>query len=125
MATVRKLLCHLVGDYVLQSDWMALAKTHRNREGRCAAAEHAVIYTLCHLPLTRNPLRLALIGITHGLLDHYRPLPRLIHEKDKLLSPYGWPATKPAELPFWMHVVVDNTVHLAINEIALSWRRKP
>lgn len=121
---MKKLIAHLLGDYVVQSDYLAIAKTHRNREGVRAATAHAAIYTACHLPLTRNPLRLAVIGITHGLLDHYRPLPRLIHAKDRLLSPHNWPATRPHELPFWLHIVVDNTVHLLINEVALTWRRK-
>ena len=121
---MKKVIAHLLGDYVVQSDYLAIAKTHRNREGVRAAAAHAAIYTACHLPLTRNPIRLAVIGITHGLLDHYRPLPKLIHRKNVLLSPAGWPATKPEETPFWLHIVVDNTLHLLINEVALSWRRR-
>lgn len=120
---MRALIAHLVGDYVVQTDYQAVAKTHRNLEGVTAAALHAVSYTACFLPLTRNPLRLAVIGVTHGLLDHYRPLPALIHRKNVLLSPSGWPATKPAEIPFWLHIVIDNTIHLILNELALSVRR--
>ena len=121
---MRRLLAHLIGDYVLQSDWMAAAKWRRTTEGRWAAVLHALEYTACYLPLTRNPLRLAVIGVTHGLLDHYRPLPYLIHRKDRLLSPHGWPAARPDEVPFWLHILVDNCVHLAINEVALDLRRR-
>ena len=123
---MRQLLAHLVGDYVIQSDWMAAAKVLGSaRDSRMAAVSHAGLYTACFIPLTRNPARLALIGITHWALDRYRPLPALINQKDRLLSPDGWPATPAKDVPFWLHIVVDNTVHLAINEIALSWRRKP
>lgn len=116
---MKKLIAHLVGDYVLQSDYLAQAKTHRTDYGVRAATYHAAIYTACHLPLTRNPLRLAVIGITHGLLDHYRPLPKLIHAKDEILSPGDWHATPASDVPFWLHIVVDNTLHLLINEVAL------
>lgn len=121
---MKALIAHLCGDYIVQTDYQALAKVQRTREGVTAAILHAVGYTACFLPLTRNPIRLAVIGVTHGLLDHYRPLPALIHRKDVLLSPSGWPATKPTEMPFWLHVVIDNTCHLILNEIALTWRRK-
>jgi|SRR6478609_8390071 len=118
---MRRLIAHLIGDYIIQSDYLAQAKTHRTGYGVKAATAHALLYTACFLPLTRNPLRLAIIGVTHGLLDHYRPLPKLIHAKDKALSPRGWPATRPSELPFWLHIVVDNTTHLLVNEVALDW----
>ncbi|HEY5785133.1 MAG TPA: DUF3307 domain-containing protein [Microlunatus sp.] len=119
---MRALIAHLVGDYIVQTDYLALAKVQRTREGVTAAILHAVGYTACFLPLTRNPIRLAVIGVTHGLLDHYRPLPALIHRKDVLLSPASWPAGKPEEMPFWLHILVDNTVHLVINELALTVR---
>lgn len=122
---MRQLLAHLVGDYVVQSDWMAAAKVvGQPHDKRSAAIAHAALYTACFVPLTRNPLRLAVIGVTHGLLDRYRPLPALIHRKDVLLSPTDWPATPAKDVPFWLHIVVDNTVHLLINEMALSVRRR-
>jgi len=121
---VRQLIAHLVGDYVVQSDYLAQAKTHRTDYGVRAAAVHAALYTACFVPLTRSPWRLAIIGITHGLLDHYRPLPKLIATKDWVLSPRDWNVTPPEQVPFWLHIVVDNTAHLVINEVALGWRKK-
>lgn len=122
---MRKLLAHLVGDYIVQSKWMAAAKVYGSEhDRRSAAALHAAFYTLCHVPLTRNPLRLAVIGGTHWALDRYRPLPRLINAKDIILSPVSWPHTMKDPVPFWLHVVVDNTVHLLINEAALSVGRR-
>lgn len=123
---MRRLIAHLVGDYCVQSDWMAAAKVLGSPyDRRAAALAHAALYTTCFVPFTRNPLRLALIGVTHGVLDRYRPLPLLINWKDRLLSPSGWPATPSEDVPFWLHVLVDNTIHLAINELALdAWRRR-
>lgn len=117
---MRQLIAHLIGDYLVQTDYLAAAKVQRTRVGVRAAVWHAASYTACFLPLTRNPLRLAVIGVTHGLLDHYRPLPRLIAAKDKALTPRGWPSTPAKDVPFWLHVVVDNSIHLLINELALA-----
>lgn len=48
-------LAHLFGDYVAQSDWMATRKTSEHGP----AAAHALTYTACFLPVTRNPKALA------------------------------------------------------------------
>jgi len=121
---MRRLLAHLAGDFLLQSDWMAAAKViGHGRERALAAASHAAIYAACFVPFTRNPARLAVIGVTHALIDAYRPLPWLIHHKDRLLSPRSWPAAKPSEVPWWLMIVTDQVVHLLINELALdTWR---
>jgi len=39
---MEQLILHLTGDYLLQSDWMALNKIKSNR----AAATHALVYSL-------------------------------------------------------------------------------
>lgn len=102
---MHRLLAHLAGDYILQSDWMAAAKVYgTGRDSRKAAAAHAALYTACFVPMTRNPLRLAIIGITHGLLDHFRPLPKVIYFKNQMLSPRSWPVTEAAATPFWLHI---------------------
>lgn len=118
---MRRLLAHLAGDYVLgQNDYLAGAKVQRTREGARAAAIHAAAYTACFVPFTRNPARLAVIGVTHALLDHYRPLAYFISWKDRVFSPAAWPYTRPHEVPFWLVILVDNSIHLAINELALD-----
>lgn len=122
---MRQLLAHLVGDYIVQSQYMADTKVDRSREGVAWATAHAALYTACFTPLTRNPARLALIGITHGLLDHYRPFPKLIALKNTKMSPRLMGAFPEHQVPVWMRILTDNIAHLLINEIALSWRRKP
>jgi hypothetical protein len=115
---VKQLIAHLVGDYMAQSEWMAKMKPERSYRGWAAAATHAVIYTACFLPLTRSRRALLIIGGTHLLLDHYRPLGTLLARKDRILSPPGWEPAEP--VPFWLIIVVDNTIHLAVNEWALN-----
>lgn len=63
-----ELICHLLGDYVIQSDWMASEKTKRS----LAALAHAVTYTLPFLFLTRSWKALAFIAVTHFIIDRWR-----------------------------------------------------
>lgn len=60
--------CHMLGDYVLQSDWMAVNKT----SAHVPAALHGLTYTLPFVALTRSPARLAVIAGTHMVIDRYR-----------------------------------------------------
>jgi hypothetical protein len=67
-----QLLCHLFGDYILQSDWMAQNKT----KAHWPAFVHALIYSLLFLPLCWNHgfhgLAWNVIFLTHFLIDRYR-----------------------------------------------------
>ena len=70
MITADQLVAHAIGDYLLQSDWMA----NKKRTEDAAAAVHALVYTLCFIPFwTRGPLPVSLFVIcfTHFLIDRY------------------------------------------------------
>jgi hypothetical protein len=72
MFTAGQLVAHLVGDYVLQSDWVAAKKTERNPTGWSAGLVHAVFYTLPFVIITRNWRALVFIFIAHFIIDHWR-----------------------------------------------------
>jgi hypothetical protein len=118
-------IAHLAGDYVAQSDWMATGKLTR----ALPAAAHALTYTACFLPVTRNPRALAVIGGTHYVIDRYRLARYLVWAKEQLAPRDArppWPPTATGyseEKPTWLAVplliVADNTVHLLINRWAL------
>ena len=150
-----ELICHLVGDYVLQNHWMAGTKT----KSWLAALLHAGLYTLPFLVLTQSALALLVIFGTHALIDRYRlarywvqfwgigeegevvPLVMLmrgferIHQRDEdgtCYSIYVRPscddleerkgaAPAPPFLAVWLLILVDNTMHLAINHAALTF----
>ena len=63
-----ELLCHLVGDYVLQNHVMA----DRKVRSWGWAGLHAVLYTLPFLFLTRDVWVLGFICGTHLIIDRYR-----------------------------------------------------
>jgi len=123
------LLAHLVGDFVLQSDWMAAEKTRR----WWPAVVHGATYGLPFLPLTQSPIALVVIVVTHVVLDRYRAAKYLVWARN-LLAPagrrvawadvqknHGSSLSTPAGLANALVVVADNTVHLAINGCALAW----
>lgn len=120
------LLAHLLGDYVLQTDWMALEKTKR----WTPAVMHGLAYGLPHLAVTRSPWALAVIVLTHIVIDRYRLARHVCWAKNQLApkayrSPWsecsgtGYPADRPAWLTTWLMIVADNTIHLCINVAAV------
>lgn len=66
--TADMLIAHAIGDYIIQSDYMAQQKTSKN----LPAFLHAFTYTIPFLFLTQNPLALAFIMITHFIIDRWR-----------------------------------------------------
>lgn len=125
-------LAHIAGDYCVQTDWMAGEKTKR----WLPAIIHGATYAACFLPITRNPRAIAVIGITHAIIDRTRPVKYLTWAKNQLgpaPSRYAWdeadPATgfkadRPAWLTGWLNIIVDNFIHMVINRCALRrWGR--
>ena len=68
MTALGIILAHLVGDYLIQSDWMASEKTKK----WWPAIAHGITYTLPYALVTQSLLALAVIAGTHVIIDHYR-----------------------------------------------------
>lgn len=126
---MKQALAHLWGDYVLQNHWEATKKTER----ALPATTHAIKYTACFLPLTRNWRALAVIGSTHYILDRYRLAKQVSWAKNQVVTPpayrYSWeegkdnagyPAATPPWLSTWLMIITDNTIHMTINAAALA-----
>lgn len=140
------LLCHLIGDFVLQTDGMALNKSKKS--WNCLV--HVLIYTACFTLLTLSWKALLFIGVTHFILDRWHfILRRLVWCRNHF--PNGYPAfgycdttgyyddspynsLKPNEsdvekygkprlffITMWLYIVHDNVLHLLCNLIALTF----
>jgi len=139
-----ELILHLLGDYVLQSDWMAQGKV----KSFVPALTHALVYSLPFLFLTRSPLALFVICSTHFLIDRYRLAKYVVYAKNflapasarnEVIGPgddgswthykFGWgncfatgyPSETPAWLAVWLLIIADNTLHLLINHLSLRF----
>lgn len=128
MTGLTLLLCHLLGDYITQSHWMATEKTKR----WWPAWAHAITYGMPFVLLTRSPLALAVIVVTHAVIDHYRLARHIVWVKNFLAprshwrpwsecSTTGYPQDTPPWLAVWLMIIADNSMHLAINAGAVLW----
>lgn len=124
--TADQLLLHAVGDYLLQSHWMATSKTSKS----IAALAHVVTYTLPFLLITESPAALAFIAGTHFVIDRWR-LARYVCWLKNFLGPgnkpwskcsvTGYPSDTPAWLAVWLMIISDNVMHVICNGLALYY----
>lgn len=113
-----QIVAHLVGDYILQSHWMATEKTKNS----VAAAVHAVVYTLPFLLITQSVAALAVICGTHFVIDRWRLARFVVWLKNgpwKPITATGYPDDVPPWLAVWLLIFADNTIHLLINGAAI------
>lgn len=126
MITADQLISHGIGDYILQSDWMASQKTKKS----LAAAVHALVYALPFLFLTQAPWALVVIIGTHFVIDRWR-LARYVVWAKNFLGPgnsewwectaTGYPPGRPVWLTTWLLIIADNIMHILINGAAIKW----
>ena len=136
MITGDQLLCHAIGDYVIQSDWMATEKTKRSM----AALAHVVTYALPFLFLRPSMPALAVIVGTHFVIDRWRLARFVCWAKNIVFGPMftawrpytgpfawenckatGYPSERPAWLAVWLLIIADNVMHVLINGLALRY----
>lgn len=126
MITADQLVAHAVGDYVLQSDWMANEKTKRS----VAALAHVLAYAIPFLFLRPSYAALAVIVGTHFVIDRWRlarfvcwaknaPWPGSTPWSDCTAT--GYPSARPPWLSVWLLIIADNVMHVLINGAALKW----
>ena len=121
-----QLILHLIGDYLTQTDWMAKNKT----KSSVAAGAHAIVYALPFLILQPSLLAFTVILGTHYLIDRYRLARYLVFAKNKVTdwnlkwedaNATGYHKDDPAWLSVWLLIAADNTLHLTINWLALTY----
>lgn len=146
---MQQLLVHILGDYILQSDWMAMNKSKRS----WPCLVHVLIYTSCFLMLTTSWKALLVIGGVHFILDRWHGIiKRFIWTKNHLGPglkgvPYekcmatgyydnvinevtGQPYTNEVingyaprlnYITLWLYIITDNFLHLTTNYLALTY----
>lgn len=125
MITADQILCHFIGDYILQSDWMANNKTKRT----VAALAHVSTYCLPFLFLRPSLLAFVVIVGTHFIIDRWR-LARYVVWVKNWMGPNlpwsecigtGYPPTTPIWMSVWLMIIADNIMHILINGLALKY----
>lgn len=136
-----QLLCHLWGDYILQSDWMALNKT----KAWLPALAHVSMYCIPFVFLRPSLSAWAVIFGTHLLIDRFRLARYVVWAKNWIAPsemrwvreisewhripanwplkecPTGYPPDRPDWMTVWLLIIADNILHLTINFAALKY----
>ena len=98
------LIAHLIGDYLRQSDWMAMNK----KKSSLPCLVHCLIYTSVVWTLTAWPMwALVVIFATHFAIDRtwFVKWFMSLYSVRFIDEPF-WP---------WSYVIVDNTWHLIVS----------
>lgn len=130
MITGDQIVAHLVGDYVLQSHWMATQKTQRT----FVALIHVITYSAGFWFLVPSIKAMAFIVISHFFIDRFRLARYVVLIKNcmappqhisNLLESYdaltGYPLGTPVWLSVWLTILADNTLHLLCNGLAITY----
>lgn len=125
MITADQLVAHAVGDYILQSDWMANEKTKRS----AAALAHVVAYSLPFILLGASWLALLVIAGSHFVIDRWRLARYVVWAKNWLgpnrpwaeCTATGYPPERPPWMSVWLLIIADNVLHVLCNGLALAY----
>ena len=126
----------MVGDYLIQSHWMASEKTKH----WWPAIAHGITYTLPYgainlLPNMADTVSipaLLVIASTHIVIDRFRLARHVVWLKNQAgpkkhrpiwadAKATGYPSNTPPWLAVWLMIVADNTLHLLINTTSIIW----
>ena len=129
-------LAHFIGDYFLQSDWMAQGKTEKwwpaIAHGLTYGIPFAIILLVTFGWVLPVGLALLIIVGTHTLIDHYRWAKQIGWLKNQFApkrTRYSWEegkanagysANTPVWLSTWLMIITDNVIHIVINFLAVT-----
>lgn len=105
MTLLLAIIGHLVGDYILQNDWMALNK----KKCSLACANHCFLWTfaVCFFSGWWSMPAIVVLFVTHFIQDRTQIIGWWMRLKWKDQSKFAEPPMAP-----WSLIVVDNVWHI-------------
>ena len=108
------LVCHVTGDFLLQTDWQAVNKRgglSRNREARRALLSHVAVYTLVYVPACiwvaseTTALAIALLPVVF--------IPHLIQDDGSVLMAWNRTVKRSSSTPGdLLYMAIDQSFHI-------------
>jgi hypothetical protein len=108
------LVCHVTGDFLLQTDWQAVNKRgglSRNREARRALLSHVAVYTLVYVPACiwvaseTTALAIALLPVVF--------IPHLIQDDGSVLMAWNRTVKRSSSTPGdLLFMAIDQSFHI-------------
>ena len=108
------LVCHVAGDFLLQTDWQAVNKhgglTASNREARRALFSHVSVYTLVFIPAViwiateKSALAIALLAVVF--------IPHLVQDDARVLVAWNRIVKRSSPQPGdFVYMAIDQSFH--------------
>lgn len=122
---MHQLLLHLIGDYIVQNDWMALNKKKPGRLGFFACLVHCITYSVPFLLITDNLYQFAVIFVTHFIIDRWHLVDWFLAIRNGVnhIDNFGFSTERPGYISIWLYIITDNVFHVLINFLALTYLR--
>lgn len=117
-----QLILHGIGDYYLQTDWMALNKKKPGYTGLKACVIHCILYSLPFL-FIGSFLAVLVIFITHFIIDRTNLVAWLLAYKNgiRTIENFGYGLERPTFISAWLYIISDNLLHIICNYAALTF----
>lgn len=111
-----QLLLHLLGDYIIQNDWMALNKKKVTWKGELACQIHCITYSLPFL-FWYSWEAVSLIYVTHYIIDRTNIIAWFISFKNGVfhIENFGFSKERPFVITIWLYIIIDNVFHIFCN----------
>jgi hypothetical protein len=103
---------HLIGDYIVQNDWMAGNKKNKGAYGTKACLIHVITYMIPFLFTSLTALQLILIGSQHYIQDRTFFVSWFCRITGKFQNDFN---------RFWGHVIVDNVFHIVFMMLIVKY----
>ena len=115
-----QLILHLIGDYLIQNDWMALNKKRTGIKGMLACQVHCITYAVPFL-LIANIWQVFFIYVGHYMIDRWNFVTWFLSKRNSCgMDNFGYGGNRPSFIAFWLNVITDNSFHLIINSAILA-----
>jgi len=117
-----QLFLHLIGDYIIQNDWMVLNKKKRSITGWLACQIHCLTYSLPFL-FIGSWAAVSAIYISHYILDRTNIVAWFIAMKNGVsdIDNFGYSYERPFSISIWLLIITDNIFHLIFNYLSLFY----
>ncbi len=124
---MEQLLLHGLGDYIIQTDWMAQNKKKKGLMGFIACQIHCITYSLPFFLIGSWQAVLA-IYLSHFAIDRTKILDYALAWKNNVkmgkkldISNFGFKRERPFAISVWLYIITDNVLHLICNYFALKF----
>lgn len=117
-----QLFLHLIGDYLVQNDWMALNKKKLTIGGEMACQIHCITYSI-PFAFIGSWWAVFVIYLSHYVIDRTNIVGWFLAVRNGVFntSNFGFGIDRPFVITIWLYIITDNIFHLLCNYFALKY----